>query len=210
MLPVFALALAILTAGLALVRPRLIMGGGGKAFGFVALFVFPLLASSAAGQAHLERSKSTSFCLSCHVMEQYGRSLHIDDLDHVPAKHFQNNRVPRESACYSCHTTYTMYGDLSAKLRGLRHLYVQYLGKIPDRIALYKPYHNRECLHCHAGARGFEETSAHREETTTMDRIRRNQLSCLSAGCHAKAHDVTALDTLKTWAQAAPQARGAR
>ena len=199
MLPVFALALAILTAGLALVRPRLIMSGGGKAFGFVALFVFPLLASSAAGKAHLERSKSTSFCLSCHVMEQYGRSLHIDDLDHVPAKHFQNNRVPRESACYSCHTTYTMYGNLSAKLRGLKHLYVQYLGKIPDRVALYTPYNNRECLHCHAGMRKYEETSSHHKSEDMLARAAANELSCVSGNCHDIVHDVGNLLDAPIW-----------
>ena len=37
-------------------------------------------------------------------------SLTIDSSDHLAAAHYQNSRVPREQACYTCHTTYTMFG----------------------------------------------------------------------------------------------------
>jgi nitrate/TMAO reductase-like tetraheme cytochrome c subunit len=187
-------------AATAIYRPRLVMHNGGVAFGFVALFVLPLLATGMGGNAHVERSKTTTFCTSCHVMESYGASLMIDDISHLPAKHFQNGRVPKDHACYSCHTTYTMYGDLSAKLRGLRHVWVQYLGHIPQKIQLYMPYNNRECLYCHSGTRGFEETSAHHEAATSMDRMRRNELPCLTSGCHNVTHDVSKLANLKRWA----------
>jgi hypothetical protein len=42
-----------------------------------------------------------------------------------------------------------MFGGLKAKLGGLRHIYVHYLGKPPqpEDIKLYEPYNNRECLH---------------------------------------------------------------
>jgi len=93
---------------------------------------------------HMERSKETQFCLSCHVMDPYRRSLHIDDPTYVPAAHFQNARIPRDEACYTCHTDYVMYGSILAKLRGLRHVYVQYLGTVPKTIQLYNPYNNRE------------------------------------------------------------------
>ena len=63
--------------------------------------------------------------------------------------------------CYTCHTDYAMFGGLKAKLRGLNHVYVQYFGKIPDKVELYNPYNNRECLHCHGGARNFEEGATH-------------------------------------------------
>ena len=66
---------------------------------------------------HLEHAKSTEFCVSCHVMEPYGTSLHFDDLDYLPASHFQNNLVPREKACYTCHTQYTMFGDVRRQAR---------------------------------------------------------------------------------------------
>ena len=93
-------------------------------------------------------------------MEPYGRSLLVDDPAYVPARHFQNNRVPRDDACFTCHTNYTLFGDYKAKLRGLRHVYVNYIGTIPKQIKLYDPYNNRECLHCHGGARTFEDERA--------------------------------------------------
>jgi hypothetical protein len=86
-------------------------------------------------------------------MEKYGQSLHVDDASYIPAAHFQNNRVPRDKACYTCHTDYTLYGGFKSKLRGLRHLQVQYLGKIPGKIELYSAYTTgcHEVVHNAAG-----------------------------------------------------------
>lgn len=97
-------------------RPELRVATGGKVLAFVALFGLPVLTFTGGAAHHLERATSTEFCLSCHVMEPYGRSLEIDSRQHVPAFHVQNNLVPPERACYSCHTSYTMFGDLQAKL----------------------------------------------------------------------------------------------
>src|SRR5438045_683271 len=69
---------------------------GGKALIFVAFFIFPLIASWGGASEQLERSKQTSFCLSCHVMGDYGRSLYVDDKSYTPAAHFQNHRIPPE------------------------------------------------------------------------------------------------------------------
>ena len=154
------IAIILTTIGLILLlvlRPSLTRMRSGKILAFIALFIFPVIAGVAGTSAHIENSKTTAFCLSCHVMEQYGHSLHVDDRSFIPAVHYQNNFVPRENACFTCHTNYTMYGDYRAKLRGLHHVYVQYIGKIPEKLSLYTPYDNRECLHCHAGARSFEE-----------------------------------------------------
>ena len=54
-------------------------------------------------------------------------------------------------------TNYAMFGGFKAKLNGLHHVYVQYFGKSTTILfRLYEPYNNRECLHCHLGARSFE------------------------------------------------------
>src|SRR5437899_1339665 len=89
--------------------PGLIRTPGGKALAFLAFFVFPTVGGVAGLDQHMEQSKTTQFCLSCHIMEPYGRSLNVDDATWIPAAHFQNNRVPRENACFTCHTNYTMY-----------------------------------------------------------------------------------------------------
>jgi hypothetical protein len=105
----------------------------------------------------------------------------------------QNNRVHRDEACFTCHTTYALYGDIKAKIGGLRHIAVNYLGAPAGHDRLYKPYNNRECLHCHEGARSFESSDAHTETDTTMTAIKANRLSCMSSGCHDLVHDVTNL-----------------
>ena len=61
-------------------------------------------------------------------MEAYGKSLRIDDPSYIPASHFQNNRIPRNEACYTCHTNYAMFGGVKAKIGGLKHLAIYYFG----------------------------------------------------------------------------------
>jgi nitrate/TMAO reductase-like tetraheme cytochrome c subunit len=191
--------LAVALAAAVAVRPSLTNSTGGRIFAFVALLLMPVLAGTAGLSEHVEKSKQTEFCLSCHIMEPYGRSLHIDDRAHIPAVHYQNHLVPADRACFTCHTTYTLFGDYNAKLHGLRHVYVQYLGTIPKRIALYEPYNNRECLHCHLGARSFEEGATHNLEAATLPAIKSNKLSCISSGCHEQVHDQAHVDKLEHW-----------
>jgi len=202
------LALGILFAVITLLlvvmvgfKPELTNAPGGKALIFAALFILPVIASLGGGSEHLERSKRTAFCLSCHVMADYGRSLYVDDKSYVPAAHFQNHRIPSEEACYTCHTNYTMYGGLHAKLRGMRHVYVQYFGTVPKPtdIKLYEAYNNGECLHCHAGARSFEEHEKHRKAPQTMADIKANKLSCMKSNCHDTVHDVGTLKDVTFW-----------
>ncbi len=190
-------ALAILVA----TRAELTRVRGGKILAFLTLFILPVVAVALGYSEHMERATSTQFCLSCHVMNDFGRSLYVDDPSYIPAKHFQNNLVPRDHACYTCHTDYTMFGTLHAKVRGLRHIYVQYFGKVPlpAAIKLYSPFNNRECLHCHAGMRAFDEEPSHSKTPDTMSRINSNQLSCTSSHCHDTVHDVGTLSSATFW-----------
>lgn len=191
--------IAVVLAAIALIalvtlRPSLTAARGGRVLAFLAFLVLPLLASAMGVSAHLDHSKSTEFCLSCHPMEPYGQSLKVDDPAWIPAHHFQNNLVPRDKACFTCHTNYTMFGDAQAKLRGLRHVYVYYLGHIPEKIELYEPYNNRECLHCHNGARSFEENDLHKEIRADLAS---GQVSCLE--CHDTIHNVGDLKGKALW-----------
>jgi len=134
-------------------------------------------------------------------MADHGKSLYNDDPSFLPARHFQNNSVPRDHACYTCHTDYAMFGTVRAKLRGLRHLQVQYLGTIPtpEEIKLYQPYNNRECLHCHMGARNFESASPHNKTADILTNAKSGKLSCISAGCHEFIHDVASIKDQTIW-----------
>ena len=195
------IAIVLALAALLVVRAELTRARGGKILAFLALFVAPVLAVSLGFSEHMERAESTQFCLSCHVMHDFGQSLYVDDPSYIPARHFQNNLVPRDHACYTCHTDYTMFGTAHAKLRGLRHVYIQYLGKIPApaEIKLYTPFNNRECLHCHAGMRAFEEHPKHSKTPEMMAQIMSNQLSCMTSKCHDTVHDVGTLKDATFW-----------
>ncbi|HZR66517.1 MAG TPA: NapC/NirT family cytochrome c [Terriglobales bacterium] len=187
----------LLVAGIVL-RPEITAARAGKMAAFVALFLLPIISGGLGLSEHFEESKQTTFCLSCHVMAPYGKSLYVDDKHYVAAAHFQNHRIPVDEACYTCHTDYVVYGGVRAKLRGLRHVYVQYLGHVPrpEDIHLYNPYNNRECLHCHLGARSFEDEPTH---SAMRDDLISNQTSCLSSGCHDTVHNVKDLDNQKLW-----------
>ena len=180
-------------------RPSISQNPGGRILAFIGIFLMPLMICWISLDTHMEASKRTEFCLSCHVMQTHGMSLYVNDKEYIPAVHFQNHRIPKDEACFTCHTTYTMYGDYAAKLRGLRHIYYQYIGTIPDTIRLYSPFSNRECLHCHDGARSFEEQSVHISTPGIMDSIKRDQMSCLASGCHDIAHDIKSLPTAEFW-----------
>jgi cytochrome c-type protein NapC len=183
--------LALAAAAYFVARPAFAGAGReGRSVAFLALLVLPVLAGLAGLGAHLEASKQTSYCVSCHAMKPYQRSLHLDDVEHLAATHYQNARVPRETACFACHTDYTIYGDLHDKLRGMRHLWTQYVSGPRPKLALYRPYNNRECLHCHGGARSFEEAATHRAEPGRLTALRENKASCMESGCHAVVHDV--------------------
>jgi len=187
--------LVILTMGLILlvrVKPELTRTQGGKMLAFVALFVLPVASMRAGFTLHFESTKEAAFCLSCHAMEPYGESLLVADESYLPAEHFQNRRVDRKYACFECHTQYTIFGDLKAKMRGLGHAWVYYTGQTPEKIEPYSPYHNRECLYCHAGSRRYEEL--HEYDKTQLEN---NESSCQE--CHGSMHEVATVEAKPKW-----------
>ena len=192
----FFTAITIGLLGLLAYQPGLVRQRGGKALAFVAFCALPVAITSLGVGGHMEQSKSTEFCLSCHVMEPYGTSLLVDSGDHLAAVHFQNNWVPQETGCFTCHTQYTMYGDFAAKINGMKHVLVYYTGKTPEKLELYEPYQNRECLSCHGAARSFLEDELH---VDFMEELRTGETSCLE--CHDLVHDVDGLEGLDLWGE---------
>ena len=151
-------------------RPEWTNGVRGKILAFLALLALPgLLLVGGAGR-HYEQAKTTSFCLSCHVIQPYGESLYIDHPRFLPAVHYQNQLIPADKACYTCHTSYTMFGDVDDKIRGVRHVWHSVMGSASDPVKLYEPYENRACLECHEGARSYEEHTAHTPFRSRPDR----------------------------------------
>ena len=187
-------ALCLALMGLILFRPQILRHTPGKVLALVVFLPLPLMVTWVGGNEHLEHSKSTEFCNTCHMMEDYGKSLFIDDTDYLPAWHYQNNFIPRDKACFTCHTSYTMYGDFQAKMTGQRHVWVYLRGPEPKRIELYEDYNNRECLHCHGGARIFENGEMH---VDILDELRSNETSCLE--CHEWIHGIEGINEHELW-----------
>jgi cytochrome c-type protein NapC len=185
LISIVATLIGVLLAADFLFRPGRARQGTGTLAAAVAFIALPGLILSVGSERHISQSKSTAFCLSCHEMHPYGSTLL--DAESIAGKHFANRYVPREAACYTCHTEYTMYGGLNAKMKGLQHLFAHYGGSPDDPIKLYGPYSNRECLHCHEGSMSFDEAIGHGDE---IESFRTNQVSCLK--CHKPAHGVEA------------------
>ena len=192
------IVLSIVLASIFLIRPSLTSATGWKIVAFIGLCVLPALCLVGGMNTHVQRSEQTRFCVSCHVMIPYGQSLYVDDPNHIPAQHFQNHRVPADTACHSCHADYTIYGPLNDKLQGLKRIYMQYVSTPPDPAAIRIAcgFKNAQCLHCHLGARSFEENPVH---AAMMDSLKSNQTSCLTSGCHDTAHDIANLSHAKFW-----------
>jgi nitrate/TMAO reductase-like tetraheme cytochrome c subunit len=190
------IALAALLLLLVLVKPAIVRSLEGKVLLLIALFLAPAIAAYGGVTEHVERSRTTGYCLSCHVMGDYGKSLRADDPAAIPASHYQNNRVPRDHACISCHMGYGLSGDHRAIARFTRSAFRTYLGAVPEKIRLARRHKNRDCLRCHAGARSFETSAAHQEGAgplVSLAAIKSGKISCARSGCHNLVHDVREL-----------------
>ena len=203
MLP--AQLIVALVAGLGIVA-LLVYGAGilsghtvGRVVLLIGLVALPLLLTAGNISYGVHESSSTRFCLSCHEMQRHGESLFADNRQALAAVHYQNRLVDRDSVCYSCHKDYAMFGDVKAKLNGLRHVWAHYVAGVPQKIELYQPYPNSNCLHCHDDARRFVEGPAH---SPILAALYAGTTSCLS--CHRIAHDMAKVDADQLW-QAAPR-----
>lgn len=192
---IVALVVGLGVIGLLLFGARTLAGQTiGRVVLLVGLVALPLLLSVGNVSYGFHQSSSTGFCLSCHEMKDYGKSLFVDNRQALAAVHYQNRFVDRETVCYSCHKDYAMFGDVTAKMNGLRHVWAHYIAGVPKKIELYKPYPNSNCLHCHDDMRRFVEGPAHKP---IMSALYAGTTSCLS--CHRIAHDMAKVQAGEFW-----------
>lgn len=192
------IVLSIVLAFIFLIRPGITASLGWKIVAFIGLCILPAMCIVGGMNTHMVRSEQRRFCISCHVMKPYGESLYLDDSKFLPAQHFQNHRVPPDTACYACHADYSIYGPLNEKIQGLTRIYRQYVSTppAPASIRIRGGFKNAQCLHCHEGARDFMENPVH---AALMASLISNQMSCLTSGCHDATHDIEQLTTAKFW-----------
>lgn len=162
-----------------------------KALLFLGLGVMPLGVALTGNISGYEYTLKRPFCGSCHVMGAYVRDAEDPSSKSLAAIHSRNNRFGGES-CYTCHADYQMFGAVTTKLNGLRHLYyyiTEYASTGPDgeggpTIHLYKSYSNKTCMTCHST--GAPRWSGVAEHQAMLDDIRKNEMSCIM--CHTEVH----------------------
>ena len=160
----------------------------------IGVAAIPVLVSAGGVAQGVAESSRTRFCLSCHEMQDHGKSMFVDDRHALAAVHYQNRLIDRDSICFSCHTDYALFGDVRAKVNGLRHVLAHYVTGVPSKLALYQPYANSNCLHCHDDARRFLEAEPHKP---ILGALYGGQTSCLA--CHRPVHDLEGVRAARFW-----------
>ena len=194
--PVFAVAIACAAVSALLVvwflvrRPALTHAT--KMILLLAIGVLPLTTAATGNVAGYEATKSRRFCGSCHVMTPYAADSSDVMSTTLAARHARNDLFGDDN-CYACHADYGMYGTVTTKIGGLRHVYeyvLHYrdmpLDEARQKIHIRTPFDNATCMHCHS-TEGSSWNGV-REHASLRYRARGNEASCASAGCHGPAH----------------------
>jgi cytochrome c-type protein NapC len=141
--------------------------------------------------AGYEYTLKRPFCNSCHVMNAYVRDAEDPKSRSLAAIHSRNHRFGDES-CYTCHADYQMFGAMTTKVNGLRHLYyyiTEYANTGPNgeggpKIHLYKPFQNATCMQCHStSAPNWTGVGLHQD---MLSDIRSGETTCIT--CHTEVH----------------------
>jgi len=157
-----------------------------------AIGVLPLATATTGNVAGYEATKARRFCGSCHVMTPYRDDSQDPHSTALAARHARNALFGDEN-CYACHADYGMFGTVTTKLGGLRHVY-EYLfhyrnmplDEAREKIHIRRPFQNATCMHCHSTE--GPSWNAIKDHASLLDRVRGGQVSCASAGCHGPAH----------------------
>jgi nitrate/TMAO reductase-like tetraheme cytochrome c subunit len=154
--------------------------------------VLPLTTAGSGNVAGYEAMKTRRFCGSCHVMTPYALDSANPTSEGLAARHARNDAFGDEN-CYTCHADYGMFGTVTTKLGGLRHVY-EYtfhfhqlsLEEALPRIHIRQPFPNSTCIHCHSTRNPLWLKVG--DHASTLDEVRANRTSCASVGCHGAAH----------------------
>ena len=183
--PVACAVAAALICIVALIRGRLpeaVLSAG--------IVFLPLLAFALGNAILMERSKSTEFCASCHVMMPVHESSHEEN-GTLASFHLSHGAVPARESCYTCHSGYGIWGGIDAKLAGVGHMLHTVRDSYEYPISLNRAYDIDACLACHAEAKGFRAVETH-QTPEIQELLLSGELGCTGT-CHPPAHPPEAL-----------------
>jgi len=149
---------------------------------FIAIVLLPAVVGTSTGYVQFQHAKQVEFCGSCHVMHDYVEDMRDPDSENLAALHFGNRWIQKDQ-CYTCHTDYDFLGGPRAKINGMRHAAAYYLSPEIEKIELYQPYKNENCLQCHLGAKKVAEVALHQ---AMKDDILSGEIACTE--CHGPVH----------------------
>jgi cytochrome c-type protein NapC len=121
------------------------------------LGIMPLGVALTGNIAGFEYTLKRDFCGSCHVMLPYTEDAADPSSTSLAAIHSRNYSFGKES-CYTCHADYQMFGAMTTKVNGLKHLFyyvTEYANTGPygeggKPIHMYKAFDNAMCTRCHS------------------------------------------------------------
>jgi nitrate/TMAO reductase-like tetraheme cytochrome c subunit len=155
--------------------------------------VLPLGTAANGNIAGYHATKTRHFCASsCHVMLPYGADSEDRESTSLAARHARNESFGGEN-CYTCHADYGMFGTITTKIGGMRHVY-EYLLNYHDtpieeflvEVEIRKPFRNDTCIRCHSTHnQGWNQIADH---ASSLAEVRAGRTSCASEGCHGPAH----------------------
>lgn len=154
--------------------------------------VLPLMTAANGNIAGYHAMKTRKFCGSCHVMTPYAQDSGDPKSMGLAARHGRNEAFGQEN-CYTCHADYGMFGTITTKMGGLRHVY-EYtfnfhqltLEQALPKIHIIKPFPNSTCIRCHSTENPMWNQVG--DHASTLTEVRAGTVSCASAGCHGAAH----------------------
>ena len=206
-----SIAAALLVAYL-VARPPLVAST--KIWLLFALGVFPIGAAMTGNVQGYETTKARTFCASCHVMLPHtsdsddassvlssGRSSGKSSakLGRSLSSRHARNKLFGDENCYTCHADYGLFGTVTTKLGGMKHVWMYYteyrttsLAEAKKTIHLYKPYPNDNCMQCHSTQGDIWLKVA--DHAAALDEVRAGKIGCASGGCHGFAHPSTKSD----------------
>ncbi len=151
------------------------------------LGVMPLGVALTGNIAGFEYTLKRQFCGSCHVMLPYTEDAADPASNSLAAIHSRNHSFGEES-CYNCHADYQLFGAMTTKVNGLKHLFyyvTEYANTGPygeggKPIHMYKKFDNAMCTRCHSTT--APSWLAGSEHAGMVEDIRKGEAKCVD--CH--------------------------
>ncbi len=155
--------------------------------------ILPIATAANGNIAGYHATKTTKFCASsCHVMLPYGRDSWNPNSTSLAARHARNKAFGDEN-CYMCHADYGMFGTITTKIGGMRHVYeyLMHYHSTPEEeflveVKIRQPFSNAKCIRCHSTDNPLWNKVG--DHASALEEVRTDKVSCASVGCHGYAH----------------------